>query len=121
MLDKRTNKLLNALARICEDGNYKVIEITELLNVASGKFAVGDEALDAMVKFLIEKEMVDIKYQDDEVYCIAVLPKGRNYVETAHIRKRSARDNRFITTVALVSFFAGFFGAFLAGLISSLI
>ena len=119
MLDKRTAKLLDVLLRICgEDGAYKIIEIADLQREVTRKFKLDHENIIHIIKFLSATEMIDIKYTDDKVVCVAILPKGRIYEE----EQLSRRDNRAISKglafmIVMGSFFAAIVGAVVASVI----
>jgi len=102
MLDKRTHKLLERLTQICADGSYKVIEIVDL--------GVESVFLGQMLNYLAGNDMIDIKYTDEKVYCVSVLPKGRAIVEY------EIKGNRGWLIIA-ASFVAAFVGSFIAGLL----
>ena len=122
MLDKQTYKLLGVLSNICTDDSYKIIETSDLLNQVSPTFNGDVQFLAQVLKYLSNNEMIDIKYNDDKVYCIAVLPKGRAYSEPLPGKQKSkiinhARRGWFIM---IGSFTSAFLGALLAGLIVGL-
>ena len=123
MLDKRTDKLLSYLAQICADGSYKVIEIADLLKAMRAGYKADETALDQILKFLKDNEMIDIKYRDENVYCVSVLPKGRTHMETGSKKNyyNVTLGSRLTVITILGSFVAAFAGAFLAGIIMGLV
>ena len=122
MLDKRTSKLLSVLTKACTDGSYKIIEIGELIKDMLPRFHVSAEELGSIMRFLSNNEMIDVKYSDENVYCIAILPKGRVASEEAHVEKKGRKLNRS-TMFYLIGgcFLAGLVGAFLGALLAGLI
>ena len=114
MLDKRTSKFLLTLARICEDGSYKIIEKTDL-----GKDIV---AMDQMVRYLSDNEMIDVKYTDETVYCLTMLPKGRVLFEgTKKNRRTVTKIERKVLIILILGCFAAsllgsMLGSYFAGL-----
>ena len=123
MLDKRTDKLLSYLSRVCADGSYKVIEIADLLKAMRSTHKVDEVALGQILKFLKDNEMIDIKYKDENVYCISVLPKGRTHMETGNKQNyyNVTLGGRLATITIIGSFIAAFAGAFLASIIMGLV
>ena len=119
MLDKRTDRLLTCLARICADGTYKVVEITDLTKCLRPRYHADAVTLGQILKFLKDNEMIDIKYKDDNVYCISVLPRGRAHVESANKKNyyNVTLGRRLAIFTVIGCFIAGFAGALLAGLI----
>jgi len=119
MLDKRTAKLLEVILKLCgDDGAYKIIEIHDLVKGMLPRFKLDAEMLDQMMKFLLGMEMIDKKYSDESVYCIAILPKGRIY-EEAKAEKRSVRTMTKGLALMIIfgSFIAAMLGAFLANIL----
>ena len=116
MLDKLTVKLLKSLEQICGDGNFKVIETADMAKTISKR--TDAESIQPILKLLRDNEMIDVKYSDDKVHCISVLPKGRVQQEVSRRGKRGSTFNRYkwIILVA-VCFAAAFLGAFIGGLI----
>ena len=116
MLDKRTVKLLKNLAHICEDGTFKVIDIPDMAKVISKK--ADADTIRPILKFLADDALIDIKYSDENKYCLSVLPKGRVFVETQDSNKIDVTLSRRMIAAAIAgSFFAAFAGALLANII----
>ena len=119
MLDKRTTHFLFIIAKICDDGSYKIIEKTELQK----EMRVTDfSELNQMVRYLQDNEMIDVKYSDELVICLTVLPKGRATVEGTRIKARSLVkiDYKTLLIVAGVCFLASLFGSMIGALLASL-
>ena len=106
--------MLRLLAEICEDGSYKIIEKTELAKEINSR-AADFNALDQMVRFLKDSEMVDVKYTDETVFCLTLLPKGRVAVES--MRPKSREIIRIDKKTLLILFG----GCFLASVIGSIV
>jgi len=112
-LDKRCKRLLDAVIRICgEDGAYKIIEKNDLRNEMLPRYKIDIEMLEQMIKFLVATDMIDIKHDDENVYCIAILPKGRVYEE----QQQKTKENRVIGKG--LAFFI-IFGSFLASIVGA--
>lgn len=72
MLDKSNAKVLNKLIKVCPSG-YKVFELEELSKVLQLKQSELEESLN----YLKDNEFLDIKYTDDSVICLSLLPKSK--------------------------------------------
>ncbi|MCL2846348.1 MAG: hypothetical protein FWE38_01530 [Firmicutes bacterium] len=120
MLDKRSRRLMDLLLHMCgEDGAYKILEICDLQNGMKQKMDI--ENLGHIMKFLAAMELVDIKYSDDKVYCIAILPKGRLHEETIVSKKHEGVVNRRLAfLIVLGSFIGAVLGAAFSEVIRSL-
>jgi hypothetical protein len=115
MLDKQSSKLLINLARICEDGSFKIVETTEITKAVSHNAEI--ETVRPMLKFLQDNEMIDIKYSDEHKYSLAVLPKGRVFAETQSNKKIIGATGKFGRRTLIIllvgTFAAAFVGAIL--------
>ena len=129
MLDKQSNKLLDHLARICADGSYKIIEIGDLTKEMLPRFRIDAKELSQMIGYLSDNQMIDVKYSDEKVYCVAVLPKGRVAVEDTRLEKtvggkravKASIRKRQIALLIGSCFLAGFLGAFLGSFLAWLV
>jgi hypothetical protein len=111
MLDKRTQKFLSVVAGICADGSYKIIEKVELAKIVSDAAVLGQ-----IVRYLQDNEMVDVKYVDETVYCLTVLPKGRVAVE-----RTAGEQEKFGPKIIALIIGGCFLAAFLGGLIGAVV
>ena len=120
MLDKQTTKLVLYLAQTCEDGSFKVIETPDLSRAISKKADI--DTIRPILKFLQDGEMLDVKYSDENKYCLSVLPKARVYVETLGVARQEIKlSRRFTRFVVIAAFVAAFAGAALAGAVIELL
>jgi hypothetical protein len=118
MLDKRSIKFLNNILVICGDGSYKIIETNDLIKGMLPRYKVDAEAISQITKFLVGNEMIDIKYNDENVYCMAVLPKARVYIESKSYQKKDTSTARLLIVAGMLgSFLAAFLGTLLANII----
>jgi len=122
MLDKRTTRLLNVILQICgEDGAYKIIEISDLGKAMLPRHNNDEEVIMQMVKFLAAADMIDVKYSDESVICIAILPKGRIYEEEhAKVVNHKSLTRGMAALIIFGSFLAAIIGAVVASVILSI-
>ena len=111
MLDKQNYKIIKKLQKLCDDSSYKVFDIEELCSL----FNLKKEALDNDFKYLKTNEYIDIKYTDESVICLCLLPKSRQLEEQEKAKNYSHLN---IMKILLISgIFNGimaFLGAFIA-------
>lgn len=116
MLDKRTGLLLKKILEVCAEGTYKIVEEEELLGCFPARLGVDEDALSQMMTYLEEHKYIDIRYAEEGVYCVCVLPEGRMYAENAREARSSAlrrrRDTVLLTVVG--AFLGAFAGAIIA-------
>jgi hypothetical protein len=118
MIDKRTEILLDAINRSCQKGSYQVIEKSSLINSFPAKLRPDPEGLADMVSYLCDREYIRCKYSDENVFCLAPLPKGRLYHENAQSEQKNKFSyKRLVIAAFLGSVLGGALGAALHALI----
>jgi len=118
MLDKKTAKLLDELNGVCVDNSYKVIEIRDLCERMPQKLKIDNEVLLESIKHLVERNYISLKYFDEEVLCLCMLPKGRLFKEKSD-EISLAKSKKF--ELAWVAMLCGAVGAFLGSAISTIL
>jgi len=121
MLDKRSFKLLDSLLKICgEDGSYKIIEYADISRAMLPRYRVDNENISQIVKFLAAAELIDVKYTDESVICVTILPKGRIYEEERSTQKQNkVLGKGMVFLIIFGSFLAGILGAIVGGILGS--
>ncbi len=113
MLDKKCMKILTQLNKLCNN-TYKVFEKPELQSL----FSSSEESLQNTLSFLKEHQLIDIKYDDENVVCLCVTPKAIAEVEE---KQDDTFYNKKIIKIMLFNCLfcaiSSFVGAFLAMLI----
>ena len=121
MLDTLSTQLLEKINDVCFDGNYKVLEKSDLINSMS-KHNIDVNSLENILKHLQARDFVNIKYSDEEVYCLALMPKGRLFDEKVkQAKSEQKKTKKMLTYVVLASLGSSFVGAFLAMLVFKLV
>lgn len=114
MLDKNTQILLKTITSQIQDESYKVIDNDDFLNqFRSGR--VNEEGLNAMMLQLQKGGYIDIKYNDNQKYCLAVKPKAREMKEEVQLDNREIRKlKRMLFWVVVLSGLSAFAGTWAA-------
>ena len=114
MLDKRTSLLLEKINELCKEGSYKIVEESELLSCFPIQMKADADGVRQSLRYLFAHKYIDIRYEEDGVYCLCPLPEGRQYFENERALRwdsvRRRRDTLLFTAL----------GAFLGGLLGSL-
>ncbi len=115
MLNKKSLKVLKVLSSICEDGTYKVIEYENLIQKLSIEKNSSKMVIDQILDNLKVCQYIDIKYAENNTYCLSVLPKGRMIIEEKSMFLKSQKTtNLMLFATMLFSGIMAFIGAFLA-------
>ena len=115
MLDKRTSSLISKLDKLCDNGAYKVFDLNELATTLKSK----EDALKSDLNYLKDYGYIDIKYSDESVVCLAVLPKARAEKENLEDKAFTSKSIvRIMFFTCILSALFSFLGAFIATLIT---
>ena len=144
MLNEKTLCVFDAVMKYLEGGGYVVIAKNDILSQLAQP--ITKREADECINALQLDELIKIRYADNEVYCLTVLPKGViEYDRRKEITKeREEREKQRETEkkeiasekeikavpdpivvpkfdlkkTLLLCFFSAFFGAFVAGMIT---
>lgn len=114
MIDTKTKLVLKSLANQCRDGNYKIVEISDIIMSLPKRFRVEPDAVKHILTYLERQDMISIKYDDDGVFCLAVLPYGFEILEdedSKMFKKEHSRNKKFNIFPILTSFLSALLGA----------
>ena len=120
MIDTKSKLVLQILAKESGDGSYKIVEISDIIMALPRHFRLDSESVKHILTHLERQDIISIKYDDDGVYCLAVLPYGFEILENEKpiLRKNEAKTNKNFKFLWLFLFFLS---AFLGSAIGSLI
>jgi len=114
ILDKRTSALMSMINEVCNEGSFKVLEIADIIASLPRRYKLDRGNLKQMMDFLVERDFLEVKYYDDNEYCLSPMPKGRLYHEQARDeKKQKSRERELIVYTIIGSFIAAFAGALL--------
>ncbi len=117
MIDLKSKLVLSVLAKECTDGSYKIIEIPDIIMALPKRFRMDSEAVKHILTYLERQDMISVKYDDDDVFCLAVLPYGFEILETEKpkiLKKRKEKQQNISFMTILLCFFASLIGSALA-------
>ena len=118
MLDIKSKLVLKFLIKECPNGSYKIVESKDIISSLPLKYKVDLNGLDNILIYLERQECISIKYDDDNMYCLCVLPYGYKIFER---EKNIKRENSsfppfwiFVIIMFITTLFSSFFAIFLA-------
>ena len=119
MLDKRTTIFLNYIVSQSGQGAYQVFNTEDMLSAMPKKFKMNADNISQMISYLAERGFISVKHRDEQLYCLAPLPKARLNAEQNETFKRDTSKNRKLIVfvlflVFILSFLGAFLGAYLA-------
>ena len=120
MIDFKTKLVLKILAQECKDGNYKIVELADIIMSIPKRYRMESEAVKHILTHLERQDMIAIKYDDDDVYCLSVLPYGfeslENEAPMSNTRNQS-RQKKLSVSIIVLCFISALFGTTLGILI----
>lgn len=121
MLDIKSQLVLKILIKECPNGAYKVVESSDIISALPPRYRVDSDRLTNVLNYLERQDCISIKYDDDGVYCLCVLPFGfetcENDVKKGKVKKTSPNYFVIILLSSLFALIGGFLGALLVSLL----
>lgn len=94
-MDIKSKLVLNILARQCRDGNYRIIEVSDIIMSLPKHYRMDNEAVKHVFTYLERQDMISIKYDDDDTFCLAVLPYGFETYENNSNKKIKSKSKNW--------------------------
>lgn len=119
MIDFKTKLVLKILAQECKDGNYKIVELADIIMSLPKRYRMESEAVKHILTHLERQDMIAIKYDDDDVYCLSILPYGFESLENeAPVPNRNRiRQKKLSVSIIVLCFISALLGTTLGILI----
>ncbi len=121
MLDIKTKLVLKILIKECPSGRYKIVDGKDVISSLPQRYKIDLDGLDEVLSYLERQEMISIKYDDEGLYCMSVLPLG--YEEGSKSlakQKREEKSSHFwinLIFTSISSLIAGILGVMLANIL----
>lgn len=112
MLDIKSKLVLKILQKECPGGAYNIVEAKDIVSAMPNRYRVDNDGLDNILIYLERQEYISIKYDDDGVYCLCVLPFGNEVLESEIAQKKERKLPPFWLLIVLI---------FLCSMLSNLI
>ncbi len=116
MLDIKSKLVLKILIKECNNGTYKIVEASDIISSLPARYRVDSDGLENILNYLERQDCISIKYDDDGVYCLCVLPSGYEIVESETKKEKQKKRPSY-----LLIFVFSFIFAFLGGLIGAIV
>ncbi len=120
MLDIKSRLVLKILVKECPNGAYNIVEAKDIISSLPNRYKVDSDGLENILIYLERQEYISIKYDDEGLYCLCVLPFGNEILEDEHYNKKAEGSKPLrLWILIVVVFFASFIGGFLGLLMAS--
>ena len=120
MLDIKSKLVLKILIKECPNGSYNLVESKDIISAMPIKYRVDNDGLENILIYLERQEYISIKYDDEGVYCLCVLPFGSEVIEIDGKEQKNEGLPPRLWLFALLSFLSSFAGCFLSHLVQTL-
>ncbi len=113
MIDTKSKLVLSILAKEGKDGSYKIVEVSDIIMSLPKHYRMDSEAVKHILTHLERQDIISVKYDDDDVFCLAVLPYGFEILENEKPKKISrpkAKEKNLNTATIILSFISALFG-----------
>jgi len=120
MIDTKSKLVLSILAKECGNESYKVIEASDIIMALPRHFRTDSTTIKHILMHLENQDLISIKYEDDDTYCVAVLPIGFEVLENQKpklIQRKNVAENRVSYLTICFSFLSALLGTALGILI----
>ncbi len=115
MLDLKSTIILKILQKECHGSGYKVIDKSDIISAMPAKYRVDEENLDHIITYLERSECIHVKYDDENVYCLCVLPMGNQITEKEEKNKKEKPKYWLLLIfIAVFSMIGGLLGSIIA-------
>lgn len=124
MIDTKSKLVLSILAKECGDGSYKIIEVSDIIMALPKHFRMDSEAVKHILTHLERQDIISIKYDDDDVFCLSILPYGFEVLENEKPRltiKSKEKTWNINKQTVFLCFLSSLFASGLVAMVFSLI
>lgn len=120
MIDTKTKLILKILAKECSNGSYKIIESADILLALPRHLRMEPTGIRHILNYLERQDMISIKYEENDTFCLTVLPFGFQTLEENEPKfiKKGDRELSLSKQTIIFSFVASLLGTFLGIIIS---
>lgn len=113
MIDFKSKLVLKILAQQGSDGNYRIVEIPDVITALPKHYRMDSDAVKHIFTYLERQDLISIKYDDDDKYCLAVLPYGFEVLEKEHKISKIIRKDKQKNLNIMWCFLSSLFGTIL--------
>ena len=117
MLDIKSKIVLKILQKECPHGAYNLVEAKDIISAMPIKYRVDNDGLNHILIYLERQEYISIKYDEEDVFCLCVLPFGNEVLENDGKQKSEGKTSPRLWLILLLVFVASAAGSLLSCLL----
>lgn len=120
MIDIKSKIVLNILSKEIKNGGYKIFDLSDIIMSMPKHYRVDKESVKHILFYLERQDAISIKYDEDDKFCIAILPYGFEILENEKPKLYRQKNEKEKNTLLLLFLFA-FLGSLIGSAITSLL
>ena len=117
MIDIKSKIVLTILAKEASNGGYKIFEIPDIIQSMPKHYRIDTDAVKHILSHLERQDIISIKYDDDDTYCIAVLPYGYEILENMGRKNEKTQTDETLFKKCFYFFLSALFGGIIASIL----
>lgn len=115
MLDTKSRLVLSILYQEAKNGNYKIFELQDIISSLPKRYRMDTQTVRNILIHLERQDIISIKYDDEDKFCLCVLPYGFEIVENEKPSKIAFREKKQTSSInyplfAIICFLSSFLG-----------
>lgn len=122
MLDTKSKLVLSILYQEAKNGNYKIFELQDIIMSLPKRYRMDTQSVKNILNHLERQDIISIKYDDEDKFCLCVLPYGFEIIENEKPVKSVFKEKKPAQSInyALLGVIC-FLGAFLGSIMAFLL
>ena len=120
MIDVKSKIVIKILAKEIKNGGYKIFDLSDIIMSMPKHYRVDKESVKHMLFYLERQDAISIKYDEDDRFCMAILPYGFEILESEkpkYFKQEKTREPSPLYFVFLISLLGSMLGSLIISVI----
>lgn len=94
MLDTKSRLVLSILYQEAKNGNYKIFELQDIIMSLPKRYRMETQSVRNILNHLERQDIISIKYDDEDKFCLCILPFGFEIIENEKPSKITYKEKK---------------------------
>ncbi len=94
MLDTKSRLVLSILYQEAKNGNYKIFELQDIIMSLPKRYRMETQTVRNILNHLERQDIISIKYDDEDKFCLCILPFGFEIIENEKPSKITYKEKK---------------------------
>ena len=94
MLDTKSRLVLSILYQEAKNGNYKIFELQDIIMSLQKRYRMETQTVRNILNHLERQDIISIKYDDEDKFCLCILPFGFEIIENEKPSKITYKEKK---------------------------